>query len=50
MYQKMNELKISNNDNIFSCSTTKSNNEKILRFDSESEAEISNFKLELLRG
>lgn len=50
MYQKMNELKISNNDNFFSCSTTKSHHEKISRFDSESEGELSNFQLELLRG
>lgn len=41
----MNELKISNNDKLFSCSTTKSHHENISRFNSESETELSNFKL-----
>lgn len=46
----MEELKISNNLDLYSCSTTKSHHEKISKFNSESEAELSNFKLELLQG
>ena len=33
MFAKMNELKIPNNDDFFSCSTTKSHHEKISSVD-----------------
>ena len=46
----MDELKIPKNEDFFSCSTTKSHNEKISEFDRQSEIELANFKLELLRG